>query len=93
MSFGSVWSDDEIFEFEKACVMEDYSYRKRLVNKALTLGVEDFRGKMSELDLLDYSEESLERMIEGRERDLAVITKENKVIVQKNLKQILHSLR
>ena len=93
MAFGNVWSDDEIFEFEKACDLEDYSYRKKLINQALALGVEDFDGKISESDLCGYSDESLERMIEGRKRDLSIIKQENTKIAQKNLKQILHSIR
>ena len=93
MAFGNVWSDDEIFEFEKACDLEEYCYRRALINNALHLGVEDFHGKISEYDLYGYSEECLERMIEGRKRDLGIIKKENTKIAQKNLKQILHSLR
>lgn len=89
MAFGNVWSDDEIFEFEKVCDLNDYSYSRGLINQALALGVEDFDGKISESDLCGYSDESLERMIEGRKRDLIINTK----IAQKNLKDILHSIR
>ena len=93
MAFGNVWSDDEIFEFEKACDLNDYSYSRGLINQALALGVEDFVGKISESDLCGYSDESLERMIEGRKRDLSIIKQENTKIAQKNLKQILHNIR
>lgn len=93
MAFGNVWSDDEIFEYEKACALNDYSYSRSLINQALALGVEDLDGKISESDLCGYSDESLERMIEGRKLDLSIIKQENIKIAQKNLKHILHSLR
>lgn len=93
MAFDDVWSDDEIFEFEKACSLNDYSYTRDLIKQALALGVEDFDGKISESDLCGYSDESLERMIEGRKRDLDIIKQENTKISKNNLKQILHSIR